>query len=204
MKNNLEKIIKFLNIVGKLKTTYRYGETASKKGDSSAAHSWRLALMIFILAKELKLKKLDILKAVKIALIHDLAEAITGDIDMVLIKEGIISKKEKHKNELQAINKIKKSLPGILGKEIHNLWLEYEKGKTKEAKFVKALDKLETLTQTIELGHKEYTYPEYIPNYADKAVTNYPELTQFLKILKNKLKLEFKKGNIPWKKEYEN
>lgn len=123
---------------------------------------------------------------------------------MVLIKKGIISKKEKYKNELQAINKIKKSLPGILGKEIHNLWLEYEKGKTKEAKFVKALDKLETLTQTIELGHKEYTYPEYIPNYADKEVSNCPELLEMYKVLKNKLKLEFKKGDIDWQEEYEN
>lgn len=200
--DNLKSILLFLNKAGNLKKTYRYSETKDKKGDSSADHSWRLALMAFIVAGELKLK-LNLLKAIKIALVHDLAEAITGDIDYMLIKKGSVTKESKKKNERKAINKLTANLPPKIGKEIFGLWNEYEKTKTKEAKFIKALDKLETFTQTLELGYKQYNYPEYIANYADKDVMKFPELLDILFLLKTSLKKEFKKGRIPWEKKYE-
>jgi len=74
---------------------------------------------------------------------------------------------------------------------------------TPEARFVKALDKIETLTQIAEAGHKIYDAPEFIANYADQAVRNFPLLEGMLKIVKRKLKAEFKKGRILWKKEYD-
>ena len=101
------------------------------------------------------------------------------------------------------IRQIKNSLPPKIGEEIANLWNEYDERSTREAKFVKALDKLETLTHLIETGYKTYDRPELIANYADKTVKDFPELTDMLKIIKRKLKSEFKKGNIPWKEEYE-
>lgn len=200
--DNLKKILLFLNKAGNLKKTYRYSETKDKKGDSSADHSWRLALMAFIVAGQLKLK-LNLLKAIKIALVHDLAEAITGDIDYMLIKKGSVTKELKKENERKAIIKLIANLPSNIGKKIFNLWNEYEKGKTKEAKFIKALDKLETFTQTLELGYRQYNHPEYIANYADKDVLNFPKLIDILFLLKTNLKKEFKKGKIEWKKEYE-
>lgn len=200
--DNLKNILLFLNKAGNLKKTYRYSEIKDKKGDSSADHSWRLALMAFIVAGELKLK-LNLLKAIKIALVHDLAEAITGDIDYMLIKKGQVTKEFKKKNELIAMNKLTAGLPLKIKKEIFSLWNEYEEAKTKEAKFIKALDKLETFTQTLELGYRQYNHPEYIANYADKHIIAFPELTPFLMLLKENLKKEFKKGRIPWKEKYE-
>lgn len=199
--NNLDKIFDFLHKIEKLKPTYRYNKTSTGEKESSADHSWRLALMVFILASELKLD-IDVVKAIKIALVHDLAEALTGDIDAALIAEGKTTAEDKYSLETKAIKELKETLPKESGDEISNLWHEYEKCETQEAKFVKALDKIETLTQLVECGHEMYDKPEFIANYADKAVKNFPELTEVLKIVKRKLKAEYEKGGIEWKEEY--
>lgn len=199
---NLEKIFNFLHKVEKLKSTLRYNQTSEGRKESSAEHSWRLSLMVFVVARELKMK-LDIDKAIRIAIAHDLAEALTGDIDAVKIAEGRATKADKEKLELDAMEKLKETLPEEIGREIYGLWNEYEAGETTEARFVKALDKIETLTQLYEAGYKFYDKPEFIANYADKAVKNIPELTDILKIVKRKIKEEFAKGNIPWYKKYE-
>jgi len=200
--NNLEKIFDFLKIIENLKSTLRYNKTTSGRQESSAEHTWRLALMVFLMAEELKLD-VDAARSVKIALVHDIAEAITGDIDAVLIAEGKFSKEEKDKNEIEAIARMQALLPENPGNEIAGLWNEYNDGKTKEAKFVKAMDKIETHTQLVESGYKTYDKPEYIANYANKAVKQFPELLPMLKILKKKFKAEFAKGNIEWKKDYD-
>ena len=204
MENKLEKIIDFLNKIGKLKSTFRFSEIQNMPRDlkdSSAAHSWRLALMVSILADELNL---DINKeqSLEIALTHDIVESVTGDIDSTLIFTGKVTKEEKQRNEKDAMEKIKETLPLGLANKISNLWYEYEEGSTREAKFVRALDKLETLTHLAEVGYKSWDRPEFIPNYANEAVEDFPELTGVLKTIKQKLKSEFEKGKIPWKEEY--
>lgn len=199
---NLEKVFEFLHKIENLKSTLRYNKTASGRAESVADHSWRLALMTFIIADELKLN-IDVVKSIKMALVHDLAEALTGDIDAILIAEGKVSVENKNRRENKAIMELKAALPKIAGKEILDLWKEYNIGAAREAKFVKALDKIETLTQLAESGYKTYDKPEFIANYADKHVKQFPELTEMLQILKKKLKLEFKKGNIKWKEEYD-
>lgn len=159
--------------------------------------------MLFVLIKELKIE-VDTEKSVKMALVHDLAEVITGDIDAVLVAEGKASKQEKQKLELEAMAKIRATLPQEIGQEIYSLWKEYEEASTKEAKCVKAVDKLETLTQLVEAGYKTYDKPQFIANYADKAVGDFPELKEALIIIKRKLKDEFNKGNILWEDKYDN
>lgn len=201
--DNLEKIFDFLHLVENLKSTLRYNFTKTGRKESSAEHSWRLSLMLFVLIKELKIA-VDTEKSIKIALAHDLAEAITGDIDAVLVAEGKASQQEKQKLESEAMAKIRATLPQEIGQEIYNLWKEYDDNSTKEAKCVKAVDKLETLTQLIEAGYQTYDKPQFIANYADKAVENFPELKEALVIIKRKLKQEFAKGNIPWPAEYDN
>ncbi len=199
---NLEKIFDFMHKVEKLKSTLRYNQTTSGRKESSADHSWRLALATFIIADELKLD-LDINRAVKIALVHDIAEALTGDIDAILIAEGKVLIEDKNAQEKTAIEELKKTLPGKIGEEIFGLWSEYEEALTKEARFIKALDKIETLTQLAESGYKTYDKPQFIANYADKAVAKFPELLDVLRMVKGKLKVEFEKGGVEWKEEYD-
>ncbi|MFA6106735.1 MAG: HD domain-containing protein [Patescibacteria group bacterium] len=202
---NLSKIFDFLHLIRDLKTTYRYGAQEREGGvhrDSSADHSWRVAIMVFLFAEELKLE-IDIYKAVKIALTHDLVEAIAGDVDYRLIWLKKVSPEDKFKNEYAAMEKIRGTLPSPAGQEIFDLWLEFEKGTTPEGKFVNALDKMEGMTHLIEEGHMTYDVPESIPRYADQAVADFPALKNAYKIMKEKLKKEFEKGGIEWKNEYE-
>lgn len=199
---NVEKIFDFLHEVEHLKSTLRYNQTTSGRKESTAEHSWRLALMIFIFADELRLN-LDVSRAVRIALVHDLAEALTGDIDAILIAEGKFSREEKERREIEAMVHLRGTLPEIIGKEVADLWHEYNDGETREAKFVKALDKIETLTQLAESGYKIYDKPEFIAQYADKSVKSFPELSGVLRQVKSKLKAEFKKGHLEWKEEYD-
>lgn len=200
--NNLNKIVDFIHQAGKLKTTQRFGANKLFDGDSSADHSWRLALLAIILLEENDLK-LNKYKTLKIALVHDLAEALTGDIDVRLIHSKAISKEQKARGEKKAITKLKSMLPPKSGREIEKIWREYEGAKTKEAKFIKALDKLETQIKVIEEGYKKYDTPVLIGTYGKKEVKNFKELSGLFKLIKSKLKKEFKKGNIPWKREYE-
>lgn len=199
-KSNLEKIFDFLNVVGDLKNQVRYGDFDIDP-DSTADHTWRLALMVFMIADEIKLN-LDVLKAVKIALVHDMPEAITGDIPYMDVAHGHITKADKQKNEIRAMEEMMKILPEEIGKEIFGLWEEYEYGKTKEALFVKALDKFESTSYVIEKG-RNYSDPEVIATYADRHVKNFPELKEISKIIKKRVKQEFQKRNIEWKPEYD-
>jgi len=199
---NIEKLLDFFKIAGQLKQAIRFSAAKKIKGDSSADHSWRLALMTFTVAEELKIK-INFEKAMKIALVHDIAEGVTGEIDYRLIFFGKISKKEKNALEKKAIKKIQKIAPPKVGKEIFDLWEDYEDGRTKEAKYVKALDKIETTLHLLESGHKTYDFPELIATYPDKAVADFPELKDLLGLMKKKLKKEFQKGKFVWKKEYD-
>lgn len=200
--NNLEKILKFLQIAERLKSAIRFLERKDILRESSAAHSWRMSLMAFVMAEEFKLK-INIEKALEIAIVHDLAESITGDIDYLLIVEGKISHAEKKRRETRAMKKIRSILSKKTGEKIYRLWEEFEISSTREAKFIKALDRLETITHILYAGYKVYYKPETIPIYADESIKNFPELSGMLKRIKRELKLEFKKGDIPWKEEYD-
>jgi len=195
----MKEILNFLTTSGRLKFTYRYSEVSKIPKESSAAHSWQLSLMVFLIADELNLD-INIERALKIAIIHDIAEALTGDVDMILIKDKKVTKEEKYQLEIKAINKLQEFFSK--SSKIKDLWQEYQENKTKEARFVKALDKIEALIFLSEIGYKFYDRPELIPMYADDFVKFFPELIPFLKITKLKLKEEFKRGNIPWKDKY--
>lgn len=199
-KDHIEKIFDFLHVVCELKKSIRYGKY-DIDGDSSADHSWRLALMSLIIADELNLD-IDKFKAMKIAIAHDLPEAITGDIAYMEIHNGRVLKEEKQKDEIKAMEKLRSLLPEKIGKEVCELWEEYEYSKSKEALFIKALDKIETMSHIVEKGRK-YTDLDLIATYADKHVNNFPELKPVLKELKIRLKKEFEKRKLPWKKEYD-
>lgn len=202
--DNLEKIFEFTKKSELLKQTKRWGNTPQMVNkETSAAHSWHLALLVPIVAKELNLE-VDVSRAVLVALVHDIVEALAGDIDFSLIATGKKTKKQKHDGEVKAIAKIKKSLPEKSGKIISDLWYEYEKAETREAKFVKALDKIEAINHMVVIGMECYDHPDFIAPYPNKAVKNFPELMPMLKKLHDKLKPAFKKLNWPWKPEYDN
>lgn len=204
MKNNkIKQIFDLLEITDKLKRTKRFLHTKEmKQKESSADHSWNLALLTFIAADELELE-VDVLKSIKIALVHDLVEALAGDTDYALIAFGKKLPEEKHAMELAAIEQITKIAPDKTGQELAKLWHEYDDAKTNEARLVKALDKIEGINHMLCKGHTSYDHPELVAPYPKKAVANYPEVNPLFEELLRRLKPEYEKKGWVWKDEYD-
>ena len=150
-------LIKFFEFASELKKIKRTGwiQRGIPNPESVADHSFRLALMALVLGKKLGM---DVEKAVKMALVHDLPEAITGDISRDNIDEydsiaGIkpsVSDKKKIANEAKALKQIVKLLDKKSRQEIVSLYMEFEERKTKTARLLKELDNLECLLQALE------------------------------------------------------
>ncbi|MBY7142536.1 HD domain-containing protein [Virgibacillus sp. NKC19-3] len=137
----IRKYLNFMNEVEGLKSVTRTSWMQSGRQESTAEHSWRLALFVSITAKHFP--ELDYEKVLFISLIHDLGERYSGDQSAVLLSD----KQKKTREEKVAIEKLASYLPSEAGKQIIDVWEEYEEGVTKEAVFVKALDKAETIIQ---------------------------------------------------------
>lgn len=141
---DMEKIkgrLAFLREAEKLKSVLRSAHTSSGRTESTAEHSWRLCLMA--IAFEDELAGLDMLKVLKLCVIHDLGEAIGGDVPAVS-KALHPNKSEQERRDLLLLTG---ALDDALRVSILALWEEYEDASSPEAKAVKALDKLETILQ---------------------------------------------------------
>ncbi len=138
---DMVKILTFLRQAENLKNTLRSATTSQGRSESSAEHSWRVALMILTVKQEFPEANLE--KMLSMAIVHDLAEAICGDIPAPQRK----NKEHKHVVEKQGMRALCKALPESMCGELLSLWDEYEDGKSVEARLVKAFDKLETLLQ---------------------------------------------------------
>jgi len=201
MEDSSRTLLAFSKELNKLKYVFRLSATRSKYKDSTAAHTWHLALMAYTFQRELSLD-IDLEKALKIALVHDLPEIVTGDIDHRLVKDGKVSKEEKAAAEDTAMHEVISFLSADMQKELYELWQEYEKGNSPEARYIKALDKLESFSNSLERGPESFDYTDIIMTYADKAVQNFPELKPYLAAVKQELKQQFAELGIPWKQEY--
>lgn len=131
----------FLRAAEALKDVLRSGYTSSGRRESTAEHSWRLCLMALVF--EDRLADLDMPKVMKLCVVHDLAEAIHGDVPAV----ARVAPHEKSMREWQDLRLLTAPLDPPAREHILALWEEYEQGATPEARAVKALDKLETILQ---------------------------------------------------------
>lgn len=137
----IRKYLNFIKEVEGLKSVTRTAWMKSGRQESTAEHSWRLALFAAIVAKQFP--ELDQEKVLFMSLVHDLGECYSGDKSAKLLPDKI----EKIKEEESAIKKLASFLPEEIGKHIIDVCKEYNEGVTKEAIFVKALDKAETIIQ---------------------------------------------------------
>ena len=141
MVNKLHSIIQFLQQAEKLKSTLRTAWTESGRQESTAEHTWRLSLLAMLLTDEYP--QLDSFKILKLCIIHDLAEAVSGDIPAPL-QHRVSNKSELEKQDLLTLTA---SLETAQREELLALWTEYDQMSTEEARLVKALDKIETMLQ---------------------------------------------------------
>ncbi|WP_343561218.1 HD domain-containing protein [Kiloniella sp. b19] len=161
----MEAVLDFLRAAEQLKNTLRSSKTSSGRQESTAEHTWRLCLMVLLL--EADYPEMDMLRLLKICIVHDLGEAVGGDIAAVDQVEGV----NKAVQERRDFMSLLKPLPGELQKELLELWDEYEAAVSPEARLAKALDKMETLLQhTQGQNAEDFDYGfnlSYGRNYTD-------------------------------------
>lgn len=168
---DVRQLLNALHVAERLKDTTRHCDTSGGRRESVAEHSWRLALMAYLMRDEFPEADMD--KVVQMCLIHDLGEAFTGDIpsfektradeekEDALLRAWVTSLPEPHRTGLSA------------------LYAEMEARQTLEVRIYKALDGLEAIIQHNEADLSTWEENEYALNltYCDDRVGFSPYLT---------------------------
>ncbi len=144
------EIIQFLHIAEQLKNYTRHCVTSTGRAESVAEHSWRVSLMALLLEPDIP--DVDFNKVIRMTILHDLGEAITGDIP------SFEKTKEDCKKEDKEIFQLLEKLPNPLKEDFKALFEEMLALETKEAKVYKALDKMEAVLQ-----HNESPLETWLP-----------------------------------------
>ena len=149
----VEKLLDFLHLMEKMKCNTRHCDTSTGRRESVAEHSWRLCMMAFLVRDAFL--DLDMDRVLKMCLIHDIGEAVTGDIpafDKNSVHESV---------ESQAIDWLLSLLSGSVRQDMGALFYEMEEQATDEAKLYKILDRLEALIQHDEADLSTWLPLEY-------------------------------------------
>lgn len=163
---NFEQLLQqvaFIHEIDKVKYIQRKTRLFnSDRNENDAEHSWHLAVMTMVLAEHAN-EPVDTLKVIKMLLIHDVVEIDAGD---VFLYDTVLN----HTNteaERKAAERIFGLLPTEQAEEFTAIWEEFEAGETPEAKFARAMDRLEPLLQNV--SNNGGTWKEYNVSY-DKVV----------------------------------
>ena len=152
MKEKLLKQIAFIHEIDKIKSIFRKTKLFHNgRHENDAEHSWHICMMAVVLC-EYSNKKIDLLKVIKMLLMHDIVEIDAGDV--MFYKKG----EETVEREKLAAERIFGLLPREQKEEYISLWIEFEEKKSSEARFAAALDRMEPLLQNIY--HKCELYNE--------------------------------------------
>ncbi|TGE31611.1 HD domain-containing protein [Desulfosporosinus sp. Sb-LF] len=141
-KERLKKQIEFIVEIDKLKRIFRQNvviETLEQEND--AEHSWHMAVMAILLSEYSSTTDLNVLRVLKMLLIHDLVEIHAGDT-FCYDEKGNLDKLDR---EQSSADKLFNILPSDQAQEIMDLWHEFEAMETHEARFAASLDRLQPL-----------------------------------------------------------
>jgi len=165
-------------MIGNLKNNTRHVWNAAGRRESVAEHCWRLAVMALLVAGEFP--QTNINKVVRMCLIHDFGEAITGDIPSFYKTE------DDREKEDAAVSDLLNFLPEDLSGEFAGLFKEMAEQSTNEARLFKALDRLEAIISHNESPLETWLELEYTENltYGTENVT----FSKYLTDLKEEIK----------------
>ena len=146
MTDRIERQLSFILEIDKLKRVLRRTLVADgSRQENSAEHSWHLALMAVLLAEHAP-EGADVERVVRMVLVHDLVEIDQGDT-FCYDADAMVGKEER---ERLCAERVFGLLPPEQGAELRALWDEFEEGRTPEARFANALDRLQPLLQNLE------------------------------------------------------
>lgn len=183
---SLEELIRFSEIVGKLKTTKRSGwvsHVGISNPESVADHNFRCAILAMCIGD---LSNIETEKLTRMLLLHDIHEALTGDYDhYAKVQMGIDRVKSKQRI---AIDEILSSLPEKLQRPYRILWDEFENQTTPEAILAKDIDKIEMMMQALEYEEEEGYEPAKLDVFWSEVKNKIknPLIQDLFRILMNK------------------
>ena len=149
--SNLKNSVDFIKEIEKLKSVTRFNRTLDGRFENSAEHSWQGAIAAIVL-QDYYPEKLKMEKVISMLLIHDLGEIYAGDTWVFDDEKKIHS----HDRELESIEKTMSLLPEEKYLNMKNLWLEFEKGQSAEARYARLIDALVPLINHLEVSEFNY------------------------------------------------
>lgn len=176
--DELDGTLRFLRAAEQLKHTYRSAWTSSGDRESVAEHTWRLCLLALVFSRQVP--EVNVERLLKLCIVHDLGEAIGGDVPAPEQTRRGVSKSEDERRDLL---QLLQPLPAELRDEIVQLWDEYEGAATLEAKLAKGLDKLETILQHNQGANPAGFDYAYNLDYARRQTDAHPVLVQVRAVL---------------------
>lgn len=172
----INQLLRFTAEVDKMTAVFRRTMLIDgSRRENDAEHSWHIALMC-MLFKDYAPEGCDVSRAVQMCIVHDLIEIYAGDTFAYDPEANL----DKAAREEAAADKLFGELPADLGKEIRQMWEEFDAMETPTAKYAAAMDRIQPfLHNTLTDGH---TWKEGKPSVAmvDKrigpAVETIPEI----------------------------
>ena len=176
IEENLSKQISFIMEIDKLKEIWRQTPLLDfSRKENDAEHSWQLAMMAIILSKYSS-EPIDILRVLKMILIHDIVEIDAGDNPAY----SNANKQEQQAKEIKAAKRLFGLLPDDLEGELTSLWLEFEEQKTSDALFARSMDRLQPFLHNYFTGGKMWLRHEISPEQVVKRMKIVNEGTPIL------------------------
>jgi putative hydrolase of HD superfamily len=138
----LAQQIEFIVECDRLKEIFRQTlVTRSRRPENDAEHSWHLCLCVIVLAEHANAAQLDVLRVLKMVILHDLVEIDAGDT-FAYDTAGMANQ---HEREAIAADRIFGLLPADQAREFRELWDEFEARETSESKFAAAVDRFQPM-----------------------------------------------------------
>jgi 5'-deoxynucleotidase YfbR-like HD superfamily hydrolase len=185
---SFDALLAFFHLSERLKGELRHSWLSTSRQESVAEHSWRMSLIVMMMAPMLG-EPVDLLKALKMALLHDLPEALAGDVPVFAYQEegGPEARLEL---ERQAMLTILRGAPEPMATEFFDLWMEFEQQDSVEAKLVKAADKLEVQIQHNEAHLASWEHHEKLMVFEERWLAKYCMFNPVLRELAEAVKDE--------------
>jgi putative hydrolase of HD superfamily len=138
----LARQIEFIIEVDRLKDIFRQTvTTGSRRAENDAEHSWHLCLCVLVLAEHANAPALDVLRVLKMVIMHDLVEIDAGDT----FAYDTARMADQHAREALAADRIFGLLPSDQAAEFRSLWDEFEERRTPESRFASAVDRFQPM-----------------------------------------------------------
>ena len=189
----LAQQLQFIVEIDKLKNILRQNLiTDASRRENSAEHSWHLAMMAIVLV-EYAPPEVDLLRVIKMLLVHDLVEIDAGDTFCYDVQGN----EDKNLRELQAADRLFGLLPPEQSPEIRAIWDEFEAQQTAEAQFATVLDRLQPFLQNQQTQGGTWRIHNITPQQIEKRMAPIQAFAPALwQIIETGLEASIKAGYI--------